>query len=548
MLDGHQELRARIHALRNAQKYGKADAGAVLGKLLAEFPDLKPHAKVLYHEIQRIIEDVSSLSEKEKEEILARDIPREVKGEGDLRPLPGAEMGKVVLRLAPFPSGPLHIGNTRMVLLNYEYARMYQGKLILVFDDTIGSEDKVPIPEGYDLIREGLEYLGVKVDETYYKSDRLPIFYEWGKRLIEKGYAYACECDPPAIRKNREAMVECEHRGRGVEENLELWERMLSGGFGEGEICIRIKSDMRHPDPAFRDRVMFRISEKEHPRVGKKYLVWPMLEISWAVDDQVLGVTHIIRGKDLVIEDMMEKLIWNYLGLPEKVFVHYGMLRLTESKLSKSKSASEVRSGKFTGWDDPRTWSIQSLRRRGIHPDAIKKFVLSFGISAVDIVTPADSLYNENRKLLDPHTPRRFFVKDGCSLQLVGEHPSHVEVKNHPDQDLGTRKITVRDRVWLPEEDVKEGIEIRLKDFCNVKIEDGYARITSFEVRPLPKIQWVGEGALPCTMLLPDGSSVHGVIEPSPLPPGSVVQLERVGFARIEKWSDEGVYLVFAHK
>lgn len=548
MLTQEQMSRARLHALRNAQRYGKADAGSVIGKMLAEFPELKTKAKELHSDLQKVIADTSRLSDAEKEAILASDVPKEAKQEHVLHPLPNAEKGKVMLRLAPFPSGPLHIGNARMVLLNDEYAKMYDGKLLLVFDDTIGSEEKIPILEGYDLIKEGLDYLGVKVHGTYYKSDRIPLFYEWGRKLIENGHAYACECDSPTIRKNRNEMFECEHRQRAKESNLELWDRMLAGSFKEGEICVRIKSDMKHPDPAFRDRVMFRIAEKEHPRVGSKYRVWPMLEISWAVDDQLLGITHIIRGKDLVIEDMMEKLIWQYMGLKEKTFVHYGMLRVAEAKLSKSKSAMEVRSGGFTGWDDPRTWSIQSLRRRGIRAEAIRKFVLSFGISLVDIEAPADSLYNENRKLIDPTTQRRFFVPNGRSFKLVGEHKPEVELKNHPDEPLGTRKVRVKEIIWLPKEDSKEGSEIRLKDFCNVAIEGDKARITSLDVKPIPKVQWVGDGAQRCDVLLPDGSTLNGFIEPNHLPVGSMVQLERFGFVRIERWDDSGVAATFAHK
>ena len=98
---------------------------------------------------------------------------------------------------------------------------------------------------------------------------------------------------------------------------MEEWERMLSGEYSEGEAAVRLKTDMKDPDLAFRDRVLLRISERPHPRVGTKYRVWPMLEFSWAVDDHLLGITHVLRGKDLMMEDKMERFMWKLLGWPE---------------------------------------------------------------------------------------------------------------------------------------------------------------------------------------------------------------------------------------
>jgi glutamyl-tRNA synthetase len=139
-------------------------------------------------------------------------------------------------------------------------------------------------------------------------------------------------------------------------------------------------------------------------------------------------------------------------------------------------------------------------------------------------------------------------VPNGRSFKLAGEHRPEVELKNHPDEPLGNRKVGVKENVWLPKEDSKEGSEIRLKDFCNVAIEGDSARITSFDVKPIPKVQWIGNGAQSCELLLPDGSTLSGLIEPNPLPVGSMAQLERFGFVRIERWDGSGVAAVFAHK
>ncbi|MFH8132449.1 MAG: glutamate--tRNA ligase family protein, partial [Candidatus Aenigmatarchaeota archaeon] len=134
------------HCLINAVKYGgKAKVDAVLGKILAEKPELKDRRKELVEKIKKIVKEVNSLSleeQKKKLEELGVEIEKPKVEKKELPPLPNAEVGKVVMRLAPYPSGPLHIGNARMVILNDEYVKRYKGKLFLVIDDTIGSEEK----------------------------------------------------------------------------------------------------------------------------------------------------------------------------------------------------------------------------------------------------------------------------------------------------------------------------------------------------------------------------------------------------------------------
>src|SRR5436309_1193712 len=135
--------------------------------------------------------------------------------------------------------------------------------------------------------------------------------------LLATGEAYVCECDAETLRKNREAMRACVHRIQDVDETIAMWKAMLAGEYGEGEAVVRLKTDMAHPNPAFRDRVLFRVAVREHPRVGTRYRVWPMLEFSWAVDDALLGVTHVLRGRDLVMEDLMEARMWEIPAGPK---------------------------------------------------------------------------------------------------------------------------------------------------------------------------------------------------------------------------------------
>ena len=551
---------ARKYALQNAVLHGgKADPKAVLGRLLAEDPLLRPRAKQLAAEVARVVEAVNALeTEAQRAElaVLAPELLERVKAEAgpkELPPLPDAVEGKVVLRLAPYPSGPLHIGNARTFLLNDAYAKRYRGKLLLVFDDTIGSEEKPILPEAFDQVKEGLDWAGVEYHEILYKSDRIPTHYAWAEKLLATGHAYVCECDADTLRRNREAGKTCAHRAQDADETLALWRAMLSGEFGEGEAVVRLKTDMADPNPAFRDRVLFRIAEREHPRVGTRYRVWPLLEFSWAVDDHLLGITHVIRGKDLVMEDLMETRIWDVLGVARRPhFVHMGILRFKDVELSKSRYRREIAEGRLTGIDDPRTWSLQSLRRRGIRPSALRDFLLAFGLSLNDIEVPAETLYAENRKVIDKDANRYFFVPDPVGVEIAGLPPTReVRVPLHPDfPGRGARTIPVDGKVFVAKADFDRlaGTEVRLKDFCNVVL-DRRATFVSLENKEIPKIQWVDHG-VSASLAMPDGSDLKGLAEPAvaSLRVDDVVQFERVGFARIDHVSRAEVRAYFAHR
>jgi glutamyl-tRNA synthetase len=546
----------RKYALQNAVFFdGEANVKAVVGKVLAEDKSLRSKGQEVTALARKIVEEVNSLALEEQSAELEQIDPelmerKKVERDMSLPDLPNVK-DKVVMRLAPYPSGPLHIGNARMVLLNDEYVKRHNGKLLLVYDDTIGSEEKLPTVEAYDYIKEGLDWLGVESHETFYKSDRMNLFYEWGERLLREGHAYVCECSSENLRKLRNEEKECAHRGASVEENLENWKKMLEGKYGEREAIVRIKTDMMHPNPAFRDRVLLRISDREHPRVGDKYRVWPMLELSWAVDDYELGVTHILRGKELVMEDMMEKWIWDALGMEDSEFVHYGMMRLKGVKLSKSQIRRKIETGELTGVSDPRTWSMQSLERRGIRPEAVRSFVLSFGMSLTDIEVPAENLYAENRKLIDAEAARYFFIPDPVRLDIIGvPEIESVEIPLHPDfPERGMRRLSAGDVVFITKDDFENyrGEKVRLKDFCNILLDER-SDFISLQVEDIPKIQWLYDN-IPVEVVMPDGSVVKGLGELNLeyTDEGQVIQFERFGFVKIDSKGDP-IVAYFSHK
>ncbi len=559
------ERRATRLVLDNAVAHqGNAQAAPVVGRLLATDASLRPHAEEVREFVSRVVAELRGLPVAELEDRLTSlggpeaGRPKEARSTtGDFPELLGAVPGKVVLRLAPFPSGSLHIGNGRMLFVNQYYRDRYHGKLLLVFDDTAGTEEKRVEPEFFDLILGDLELAGVRPDAIYYKSDRIAFHYPWARRVIDKGAAYVCRCAPETLRDNRAKGVACAERSQTSPETMDEWERMLSGAYGPGEAVLRLRTDLNDPDPAFRDRVLFRISDVDHPRVGHKYRVWPLLEFSWAVDDVELGVTHVIRGKDLVMEDKMQQYIWDLLGVRGPPFLHFGILRVREAKVSKSKSYREVRSGLYDGWADPRTWSLRSLDRRGISMDALREFTLSFGLSLADIEVPAETLYSENRRRIDATTVRRAFVAEPVRVEVEG-YPFDlplVDLPNHPDRpELGTRATPAGPVFFLARADLEKnrGAEIRLKDLLNVRLPADLpppgaalrATFTSRENRRLPRLQWVGvSGAVPVDLLGTEGDHQLGMGERAlrDAPPGEIVQFERVGFVRVERDQAAGV-------
>ncbi len=535
----------KAYALENAILHdGKAKVDAVLAKLFRHGLKKEDIADMLKR-VDAVVAAINSLSLEQQKAMFdgLKVLLPEKKHERKLE-LPNVK-GKVVMRIAPFPSGPLHIGNAFPCLLNDYFVKKYCGSLLLVIDDTIGSEEKKIVPEAYKLIPEGLEWLGVEWHELLYKSDRLEHYYKYGEKLIEKGAAYVCFCKQEVLRKNREKGIECEHRAFSIEKNLEEFRNMLEGKYKEGEAVVRLKTSMRHKNPAFRDRVLFRISEKEHPRVGKKFRVWPMMEMTWAVDNYLLNITHVLRGKELMIETEMENYIFDIFGWPKPEFIHTGLLNIKEVKISKSKSQKEIEKGIYFGWDDPRTWSLQSLKRRGFRPEAIREFCLSFGLTQSEVEVPDEVLYSFNRKYVE-ESNRYFFVANPIAIEIDNAPNLKARIPLHPDKpERGYRKLWTDNEFFISLDDyqqirkAKEGSMFRLMYLFNFykKSERFHFHSIEYDKKLNAKmIHWLpGRNNLNARVLMPNGEWVNGLLESNAkLKPDAIAQFERFGFVRLD--------------
>lgn len=555
------------HALKNAYEHGgEAKTSPVMNKAIGEKPELKEDMGKLGRKASEVVEEVNQMTEKEQERKLIEIYPEaleEKEEEEGLPELPG-DTSNVVMRFAPYPSGPLHLGHAKQAVPNHEYAKeKYDGKFYLVIDDTIGSEEKNPDLESYEMIKEDMKWLGLDYDEVYRKSDRLEKYYEWAEKLINADKAYMCNCKAKRFREHKENQEECPHRSRSIEENREEYEKMLNGEYKEGEAVLRIKTDMQHKDPAFRDRVILRISEREHPQTGSEYRVWPMLDFSWAVDDYLLGMTHILRGKDLMMETKMEKYIWDCLGIDHSNihFIHTGLINIQGINLSSSEARKSIKNGKYSGWEDPRTWSLISLKERGIKPEAIRRFILSTGANETNSTIPIKNLYSENRKLIDSETRRFFFVPDPVELRVKNIPEIEVDIPMHPENDLGRKRYRFEgDEVfYLPRkdlEDKKPGDRVRLKGCFSVEVtekHEGYTE-SEFNATELKEditdiVQWATGENKPVSVTLVNAEEEEGYGEKhlEKAEEEEMIQFERYGFVKIKKNNGE-VKANFAHK
>jgi glutamyl-tRNA synthetase len=578
--------------LKNAVEFnGKPNKKAVMGKLMAEKEDLRSKAKVIIPILDKIIEEISKLGlEEQKARLLQLDptalekrVSKEEKKE--LPELPNADKyKKIVMRLAPYPSGALHIGNARMIVLNDEYVKRHDGELILFYDDTIGSpkslrdspKAKYVLPEAYDLIKDGLEWLGVEYSKIYYKSDRLEIFYEYCEKLIKDGIAYVCFCSGDEFReKYKNQKKNCPHRETPIEKNIEEWNNMLTGRYHEMEAVVRLKTGMDQKDPALRDQIIMRISEADHPKVGTKYTVWPMLEFSWAIDDYLIGVTHILRGSDLIKEDFIEDFLWDHFGWKKAEFLHYGRLNFSGlgdvdyNLLSKTTARNKIQNGEYEGWEDPRTWSLQSLKKRGIRPEALKASLLDLGLSINAINFSVNWIYAKNKDIIDEISDRYFYVDDPVVLEIV-EVPFEEYIAepfllpSAPEKGKREIKGIVKDKqlnmliAHSDAEKLKAGQILRLKDLINIQIlsvDIKQKKIKSYyhslELnRDYSIIQWVPQDEnIKVSILKPDGSltSGYGEINLLNIPLKKVIQFERYGFVNPLKIEKNELFCYFTH-
>ena len=392
-------------------------------------------------------------------------------------------------RFPPEPNGYLHIGHAKSILLNYGLAKKYNGKFNMRFDDTNPTKEKVEFVEA---IKKDIQWLGADwEDRLFFASDYFPQMYEAAVKLIKKGKAYVCDLSAEEIREYRGTLTEpgkdSPYRNRSVEENLELFENMKNGVYGDGEKVLRAKIDMSSPNMNMRDPVIYRVAHMTHHNTGDKWCIYPMYDFAHPIEDAIEGITHSICT--LEFEDHRPLYDWvvrelEYSHPPRQI--EFAKLYLTNVVTGKRYIKKLVEEGVVDGWDDPRLVSIAALRRRGFTPESIQMFVDLCGVSKSQSSVDYAMLEYCIREDLKMKRSRMMAVLDPIKLVIDNYPEGQVEyldaANNLENEELGSRKIPFCRELYIERDDFMEeppkkyfrlfpGNEVRLMHAYFVKCE-----------------------------------------------------------------------------
>ena len=542
-------------SLQNAFEYdGKGAAGSVIGRIMSTRADLRQYGGLISPLVAQSVVKANSLAQEKGmdyvESLLQQEAPHLLEGrqkqerrEG-LPPLKDTEGKEIVLRFAPNPNGPLSFGHARGVVINGTYAHEHKGTLILRFDDT-DTTVKPPMLDAYDIIPQEVEWLlGRPADRIVIASDRIPLYYEHAERMLREGFGYICQCPADDFRTFRETKQNCPCRDKSVEKNLDGWNSMLDGTYKPGDAVVRVKTDMELKNPALRDWPALRIQDTQknpHPRseIGSIYRVWPLLDFQSAVEDQLQGVTHIVRGKDLMDSTRKQTLLYEHFGWNYPETIYWGRVKVHEwGGFSTSKMRASIENGEYTGWDDPRLPTLQGLKLRGIQAESLRNFWIELGVTQKDISVPLATLFSHNTKKIDDEAPRLSFVRNPIEVDLQGDISKDIEIPVHPNHEsMGMRIISMESRKILIEKEDSEHSTYRLKEFADINEGGQVGSISRSDKRPI--IHWVSkDSSVEATLTLPLQERIEhiqGRVENHQYAVGTIVQLERIGYAIIRE-------------
>ncbi len=414
----------------------------------------------------------------------------------------GENDGRVHTRFPPEPNAYLHIGHAKSICLNFGLAEEFGGKCNLRFDDTN------PLAEEEEYVQsivEDVRWLGFDwEDRLFFASDYFDRMHEYAVQLIRAGKAYVCDLTAEQVREYRGTLTqpgrESPYRGRSVEENLELFERMRRGEFPDGARTLRAKIDMSSGNLNLRDPVMYRILHARHHRTGDKWCIYPTYDWAHGLEDSIEGITHSICT--LEFEDHRPLYDWflEQLGVHHPQQIEFARLNISYTVLSKRKLRELVEGGWVSGYDDPRMPTLRGLRRRGYTPEAIRDFAERIGVAKRDSVVDIALLEHCLRQDLNRRAPRFMAVLKPLRVVIVNYPPERVEemeaVNNPEDPSMGTRKVPFSRVLFIERDDFREeppkkfyrlapGREVRLRYAYFIRCEEVIKDETTGEVLEL---------------------------------------------------------------
>lgn len=542
------------YAIRNAFDHkGKADAGALIGKLKALYPDMNvkelvPYAKDAVEKVNNMgMDEIHAEFDKFSAEGFELKIPEK---KGGLQELEWAANEPVVTRYAPNPSAPGHLGHLRPAILSYLYAKKYHGKFILRFDDT-DPKLKKPIEGGEQMYLDDLKWFGIVPDVVTRASDRFEVYDDYMTQIVQMGKAYLCTCDKEEWKAKILKHEACPCRELSVEEQMGRLQKFFKHEYKQGEVVLRIKTSLTHEDPSQRDWPLARIVDKPLHYLVKGRYVWPTYNFASAIDDHLMGVTLIIRGQEHYQNMLKQKWLYAHFGWEYPHAFHHGRMLMPGAELSKSKMIAGIASGKFSGWDDPKLFTIRALQRKGFTPQGLQELIVDLGVKTSDTVIDLQLLGTFNK----PH------VDKSSNFTLI-VNPTPLEVDFGPELDVKVDDKIVhlkqgRQPFFVSKEDAQkwsEGTTIRLRNAYIAKINfiDEYhvnaQFISTKKLENTSQINWLPEG-VDVQIVMPDGTITFGLAEAQAglVHVNDEVHFQNIGFCRVDEKTDKEIKLWFTH-
>ena len=370
--------------------------------------------------------------------------------------------GQVVTRFPPEPNGYLHVGHAKAICVNFGIAADFDGRCNLRFDDTNPVREE---REFVDAQMEDIRWLGFDWGEReLYASDYFEQLYEWARELVRKGLAYVDDQSADEIRRTRGSLTEpgldSPFRDRTVEENLDLFARMRAGEFADGERVLRARIDMASPNLVLRDPVMYRILHTPHHRTGGRWRIYPMYDWAHGQSDSIEAVTHSLCTLEFEANRPLYDWYIERLGIFPSRQIEYARGNLTYTMTHKRHLIRLIESGRLSGWDDPRMPTLRGLRRRGVPPEAIRRFWSEVGVAKRDNNIDVSLLEFCIRDRLNKVAPRVMGVLRPLKV-VITNYPEgageELEAVNNPeDESAGTRRIPFGRELWIEADDFME--------------------------------------------------------------------------------------------
>lgn len=476
----------------------------------------------------------------------------------------------IYTRFPPEPNGYIHLGHLKAMMFDFEKHK--NCKCFLRLDDT---NPETETTEFVDSIIEDVNWLNFNIHKITYTSDYFDILLEYVISLIKHNKAYVDFSSSELIKTNRKNGIESEYRNKSIDWNLNEFNNMLSGKYKENEAVLRLKIDMNHINGTLRDPIAYRIKFTPHYKTGNKYCVYPTYDYSHGIVDALENITYSYCTMEFY--SRREQYYWpvnelNKIGynLKPATVQEFGKLVVENNILSKRNIIKFVKSGKISGFNDPRLLTIRGLRKRGFTPEILKNLISENSSMERHETFLTESLIKHYlRTRLDNISYRMFAVVEPLKIIIVDQEEE--KICNHPNHplvpDMGHHITKLNKEIYIEKTDFREideksyyrmapGKTVRLKyaDFIEYVSHDDEKLLVKNTLPKNPKkikgiIHWVSlEDSIDCKFEIYDTLLInneynekskiikYGKIEKSVMHNlDKTFQFERVGFFRYDR-------------